>query len=90
MTSRTSSGRSASVASPTDSSTRWVPGSGVLIAAGQVHSPCPAASRRAAAVKSSAVVRSSRCSMGVCGGSGTIVTPGRSRSASAMARVWLR
>src|SRR2546427_5385497 len=42
--SRTSPGRSASVASPTVSSTRWVPGSGVLIAAGQVHTPGPAAS----------------------------------------------
>ena len=48
-------------------------------------SPCSASSR-APRDEASGEVRSSRCSIGVCGGSGTTVTPGRSRTASATAR----
>ena len=78
------------VASPTGSSTRCTAGSPVVIAFFQVHSERSAARARAAAAKASGGVRSSRCSIGVCGGSGTTVTPGRPLSSAAIVRACAR
>src|SRR6516164_6969357 len=84
------SGSSAQVASPMESSTRWMPGSMVVMAVGQAQILCSAARWRAAAANLSCVVSSRRCIIGTCGGLGTTRTPLTSPRAAAMARAWLR
>jgi len=86
----TRSGSSVQVAPPTESSSRWMPGSIVVMAFGQAQIPYSAARWRTAAANLSCVVLSRRCIIGTYGGLGTTRTPVTPAKAAAMAQAWLR